>query len=456
MATFAVPKRKMLQLSPVNQWYLEPAEGYIYWLTDKEEMQPIFPVENSQNLLRRGILKSDTFITQVMGPSHSGAMGKYWMVVPLDVPTALSYSMEDVAKAWPSSPDFENLDALMKKFTSSSQLALGNNAVLIRNIQKPSEGQSSMYLSVNGHNYLKWWENYIQFLLNPAEHMNPEATINIFKKYAGKDFSFEQRDDLWGVIFRKEWLPIFDKLYISLSGTEVLNIGASRHLQRENRQKGIIKRYIDSITAQTVLKNVGTWQPEDSIVFRCVGCMNFDSTHVRMHILRGDLTLYMIYSAFKEFGTGVLTPDIWLDKFVNSVRRLEGDSPELGVLKKAMDLWLKDCILQRNYFLRTYNPPGQFASGWRGHVWKHSTKGDNPELPHFSTSSYSAHPIYSSPQFSVSLGIGGGHIDAPLENTNPQPVILPPTEEQLNNIFAAEPPFESDDYTHYNEDDDDN
>jgi hypothetical protein len=435
-----------MELWEVSQWYIEPNEGYIYWLGDKDLGEVPFPVPKPQNIPPRVVLKTDSYDHQVTGPNSAGTPGKYRYVIPRynaapAKPTG--YTFSDATKAWPSAPDFENLSALINKFTPElNSIVLDVNTALIRHVAKTDRDNTRQMvnLSVSGQIYMTWWEEYVQFVLGPNAYLNPDYAISVLKKYAGKKFVFEKHDDLWGVVFQKDWFPLFNQLYFALSQKEAsIKPNLIRQLQRDDRQKNLIRRYMDGITAQTVLRAIGNWQPEDSIVYRCIGCMNADATHVRMHVLRNDLSLFMIYTSYKEFGNGGLDPGAWLEKFVKSVRRHEGDSTELPVFKKLMESWLRDCILQRNYFLRTHDPVGDFAQGWRNHGWKHSAKGGGPE-PHTSThfSAFSPSLTYSAAAAAhnenplVGIGAGiyhGGLIVAP----TPPPIA---TQEELSAMFG--------------------
>jgi hypothetical protein len=349
---------------PANQWYYDPLKKCVYWYGPIRDLDApdLTPPKSAPHLMIRAIGGGDGFAPKnVVDTNHV----QWYHVINQGA---------KVMKNYPSNPTFEELLKLLGEHKATDLVVDGQEGVsLVRLVTKSPEQPYTVNIVHHGSIAIQWTPRCLMFQLTPPDYEAPEFFIALAKKYVGQQFRFELRDNIWGVMYNNNWTPIHQGLTFDTSANVwLVPAHFTDYMKYHNKITALIKWYLNSITAKRVIDAFGDSNPGEFIVFRCMGCAHVDPSHMRMHVARGDLTLFLIHLALREFGSE--EPNVATWDLIKSIREYGDSSKALTDFLKIYERFLMNCLYTKGSLLIQPQQHGNYAKGWQGGKWQHSSK----------------------------------------------------------------------------------
>lgn len=323
-------------------WFYDPNRFGIYFLTGEEErhnlaVPEIVPADAPLRPVDRDV---EWVWDRFAGRGENGARVDFdWVCSPVFVDTSNAVAAK---VEYPKQVTLKNLAAFY-----GGQAKKGNAIKLDDHATIMGGNPNTFYLNVDGNKVLCWTKqgDVERLTWYPAGIITPNQ-IAALKKYLGTIWKFEDRDGLAGLQSeRGDWILATQYALFTIDG-RLLNKDeykdiANPILSEYARLNSDINKYVDAITPEKVINATqGMTGTTHSILTRCDGCQTCNGMHLEVHMARGDLDAYLIFSAYDAFG-----PEIY-GGAVRNTWDLIADPSRLRVsqFKEIMRKFLLDTI----------------------------------------------------------------------------------------------------------------
>lgn len=322
-------------------WYRNGDWG-VYWLTSAKETkpEPTLPVPHSDAIKVRRAAVGDAHWQNITDPVSGRTF--YW-IINKDVSDVLPEPL-------PPFPERPNLQNLREFMGQNDLVGVGAMDVFVAT-------QDGISLRTNGNGVLAWYADSVHFSVSP--HLAWVDWIAPIKRYLGKDFLLEKDKDLWAVKTKtSDWLPIF--LGLSFNLTTLVPTYDTAWLAAATKENDIkeqrLQDYLNKITCDSIAAAAGDGTPNHNPIFtRCRSCQCCELTHLKIHMARGDIDPYLIYSAYEAYGpTQPLGGPVRLAWDLIEAARGQHEEP-VKEFKKIMKAFLMPVVFPVEAFVKDVN-----------------------------------------------------------------------------------------------------
>ena len=326
-------------------WFSDPDRYGIYWVTNEEQRNElkapkIVPREAPYRRYEKGV---DWVWDQFAGKSETGELVFFqWVISPGFIETGAA----DVPKVeFPKTPTLQNLAELfgVAPKNQSATVRLDPKTYLTKNRETYTlhvDGTKVIGWSLQGTEAMMWW-NILGALT--------QNTVDALRKYLGTNWKLVDKNGLVGLENKAgEWVLASQYTHMTIDGRLLDKEGYKKIcdpiIQNHDLLVKQIAKYVEGITPEKIIRATrGMTGTTHSIITRCEGCQSCNAMHLAIHMARGDLDSFLIYSAYDAFG-----PEI----FGGGIRHTwdlvaDPTSARVEQLKEIMRKFLMDAVQPR-------------------------------------------------------------------------------------------------------------
>lgn len=137
-----------------------------------------------------------------------------------------------------------------------------------------------------------------------TRYTSPDSAVRAWRKYAGDWFKFYSEDNVWKISSGKNSSVLCPDLEYNLrTGQPTIAPNNERvlfHVNKDLEALELCKHYLDHITWEDIVRCAIGAQPLEYVVTLCKGCLAEKRYHLKEHVLRNEITFYLIYSVYRS------------------------------------------------------------------------------------------------------------------------------------------------------------